>query len=769
MTPVTNKPPMPQAPGKGISSFPTPVIDDVVITEIVNAWKGNYTPLEYGVMWDDVTHASMQGSHPDHKLVYQEPASQEGEWIKRIWVNDRVNQDSYNYAIKYSGGSQAHPIYTRTYVLPREGYVPLPDLTPDETYPTALLVEEEVQRNEGELDSKYIKVVRVFETLQGPEITSYRYNERGDIETVTNQQVSPETPPDPDGLFVTQSQVIKQDVSKGTKTTATVESYATLSSKEKKAGLLGETITTDDIVAPSTVPDALSQTIVSSSVEQISATKARKRTTTSTGPTSLSQKSKDGKLLGNVTVTESVVAPSTNPDEPTGTTSGILSSEIKQIDSGKAIKTNTVLNSTPTLSGSKKSSGLLGKTTTSETVVAAGTLADDLTLNILSSQVESIDSQRSRKVTETSTGPTTLSTNSLVDSPVGLVKATVNESIVSPTFTGENGLNILSDKIDSIDEAKSKRNQVQLNQNWPTNTGIEYDEQLGVGMYYTETVVGPDTYISSPPIEFSNVNYRPLDHFKSLQKKYDRDKIGESLLTQYFQFETQTQVSLPDQLMSATAIFGLSNGQGSGSGSGSGSGDSYSWNYNASKTSSGSASGDLSFMIRKGFSGFIPSKEHTFFLKINNDGTLNGSILTSLNAISGNTYLNWPIIRKFTQNIVLIGGSTNQTTNTSGSASVSLNGSSNASSNNESYSVNVSANSVSIPDTLHGPITINKQTIGNLSGITVTYDVFPSSIPATSPASFPTGEYLLSSDISLYKYGFVKVVATTVNITSQYV
>ena len=100
MTPVTNKPPMPQAPGKGIKSFPTPVIDDVVITEIVNAWKGDYKPLDYGVKWDESPHASMQGSHPDHKLVFQDPASADGEWIKRIWVNDRVNQDSYNYAIK---------------------------------------------------------------------------------------------------------------------------------------------------------------------------------------------------------------------------------------------------------------------------------------------------------------------------------------------------------------------------------------------------------------------------------------------------------------------------------------------------------------------------------------------------------------------------------------------------------------------------------------------------------------------------------------------
>lgn len=333
MTPVTNKPPMPQAPGKGIKSFPTPVIDDVVITEIVNAWKGDYKPLDYGVKWDESPHASMQGSHPDHKLVFQDPASADGEWVKRIWVNDRVNQDSYNYAIKYSGGSQSHPIYIRTYIVPRDGYVPLPDLTPDDVYPTALLVEEEVQRSESELDSRYIKVVRVFETLQGPQITSFRYTERGDLETVTNQQVDPNTPPDPDGLFVTQSEVIKQDVSKGTKTTATVPSYSTLTSKELKAGLLGETTVTDDIVSPSTLPDPLSTTVITSSVEQTSLTKARKRTIESIGPIKLTGKKLTSQFGGGILdSSEEIVSPSQviTPDYRT------VSASVDAIDSSKS-------------------------------------------------------------------------------------------------------------------------------------------------------------------------------------------------------------------------------------------------------------------------------------------------------------------------------------------------------------------------------------------------------------------------------------------------
>lgn len=853
MTPVTNKTPMPQAPGKGIKSFPTPVIDDVVITEIVNAWKGDYKALDYGVKWDEAPHASMQGSHPDHKLVFQDPASADGEWIKRIWVNDRVNQDSYNYAIKYSGGSQSHPIYIRTYVLPREGYVPLPDLTPDDVYPTALLVEEEVQRNEGEMDSKYIKVVRVFETLQGPEISSLRYNERGDLEEVINQQVSPDTLPDSDGLLVTQSQVIKQDVSKGTKTTATVPSHSTLTSKEKKEGLLGETIVTDDIVDPSTSPDILSTTVISSSVEQTSKTKARKRTVTSTGPTSLSKLNKDGKLLGDTKVVRSVVIPTTLPDAPS---SSILSSEIDQTDSGKAIKTNVVLNSTPILNGSKKSQGLLGVTTTQESIVPSGTLADDLTLNITSSQVEPIDSVRSRKVTETSSGPlvfggqnnkqgllgitnitetivtsgtaadkldfytissevtpidsakskkTTinayspkeLTSNTLSSTPLGLVASKKEETIVTPSTTVTGSNTIISNDISTIDSSKNKQEKITVNK-WPKLKGIDYDETLNIGLFYDKEIIDPQTYINST----SNQNFdgNPLDEWKTLKKQYDLSKIQSALESQYYKIQTAININLPDKLLDVVAYFGLSNGKGVDSSNAAGAGNSYNYSYSSSARSSSSVSGDLYFKVEKGFSGSIPATEHIFFIKTNSGGAnsiTNNNILTILNnydqfqsrnapsqvfnpttynfsqpptlTIFQNKYQMYPTIKMISENVVLIGGSVSKSIGKSESASQSLNGSSNANSQNTSYDVNVNVNSVTVPETLHKEIKIKIEPIGKLGDIEVPYSVNPDTLKATNPSRFPVGNYLISSNISLYKFGYCKVSAITAEITSSQV
>jgi hypothetical protein len=526
MQPIKTTNAMNPAPAKGIESFPTPVIDDVVIAEVVNAWKGDYQKLEYGTLWRDVSHAPNQGSFPEHKLVFQQPTSEDGQWIKRIWVNDRVNQDSYNYAIKYSAGSQQHPIYIRNYVVPRETYTPLPDGTPDPLFPIALLVDEEANRIEGELDSKYVSVTRVYETLPGPQVPTKRYNDRGDLETVLVQTVPPFTPPDPDGLLVTGSQVVQEEMGKGVKTTSTVQDHSLLQIKEKKEGLLGETITTDDIVAPSTNPDELSQTVVSSVVEQFSATKARKRTTTASGPTSLAQKSKDGKLLGDVTSTQSIVAPSTSPD---AVSSSILSSEIKQVDSGKAVKTNVVLNSTPTLSGNQNEEGLLGNKQVVERIVPAGAAADALSQTVVSSVVEAIDSVRSKKTTITSNGPTTLSGVQNKDGLLGQTE--IKESIVNANSPADPvSLQVLSSMVESIDSAKSKK--TTITSSGPTSlSGIEYKAGLLGNTVKTESIVAANSNPDALSISVIQSQVEPIDNAKSKKTTITSD--GPTSLTSF--------------------------------------------------------------------------------------------------------------------------------------------------------------------------------------------------------------------------------------------
>lgn len=231
MQPIKTTNAMNPAPAKGIESFPTPVIEDVVISEVVNSWKGDYQPLEYGVLWKDVSHAPNQGSFPEHKLVFQQPASEDGQWIKRIWVNDRVNQESYNYAITYMDGSKDHPIYIRTFVIPRDEYVPLEDGTPDPLFPTAILTGQEVTRNEGELDSKYVTVTRTYETLDGPVVSSQSLVDTpvGLATGTLSKQTIVGAGATPSGSFNTlQDQITALDTYKAQRETVTVPTYPEL-------------------------------------------------------------------------------------------------------------------------------------------------------------------------------------------------------------------------------------------------------------------------------------------------------------------------------------------------------------------------------------------------------------------------------------------------------------------------------------------------------------------------------------------------------------
>ena len=743
MNPIPTTNAMKPAPGKGVSSFPTPVIKDTIIVEVVNAWKGDYIPLEYGAKWDDHPHASVQGSFPDHKLINQAPTSEDGQWVKRIWANDRVDQDTYNYAIKYSGGSDAHPIYIRTYIEPRDTYAPVPDLSTDPLFPGAFLVEEEVERDSSELDSRYVKVTRVYETLPGPIIRSKRINERGDLETIEKQTVFPSTNPDPDGLFVTQSQVVLEDVSKGEKTTATVPSYSQLLIKEKKDGLLGETITTDDIVSPTTQPDELSQTIVASVVQQTSATKAVKRTTTSTGPS--------------------------------------------------------------ILVGGKKTSGLLGEQSISESIVAAGTQPTPLSLNVVSSEVTPIDKSKS-KATVVIGNVNQLSATSLVDSQLGLVPATVQQSIVSPSTQPTGNLTKTKDSIEPIDQAKSQREQVTVN-GWPINTGVDYDDQLGLGVYYTETIVSPNEYLNPQYWEdLSNIDYKPIDQWKSLKRSIDKEKLSESLLSQWYKISTDVNISLPDKLLGVTVYWGSSYGAGQQASFDTGaSTGSYSLSQSSSSKKSASINGDIYFNVQQGFQGALPGYQHIFFMKIGADGRVDqNDILQVLNNFeqygqqtrpepppdpnfnnppalitSTPTYKRWPYIQARSENLVVISGGKSETTNNSFSKSVSINGFGSGIGTGSSFDVDVNARSVNIPQTLHGPITIQQEIIGTVapSELGPTYGVRPQTLATTQAIvsgslqnadRFPSGNYLYSSNVELYKWGFVKVTAITVEVPFNY-
>lgn len=184
----------------GVASFPTPVVSDQVITEYVPAEVGSYKILPYGTMWDDVDHGAYPTAHPGFQLVFQSPALDNNGWhYIRIYVNDRTDQDSYNFSIQFQDQNPAYPQITRVYVYPRDSYNtdpvgpngPLTPLTPDPEYPGALLVQEQMlnEATPDQIQSKYVKVVRVYMTVPGPVVLSADYDEALAIMVTTSRQM----------------------------------------------------------------------------------------------------------------------------------------------------------------------------------------------------------------------------------------------------------------------------------------------------------------------------------------------------------------------------------------------------------------------------------------------------------------------------------------------------------------------------------------------------------------------------------------------------
>lgn len=332
------------SPGVPVVSYPTPNISDLILLEDVDSRLPGYTPLEYGSPHPNAV------LYPDLKLVFQTPLENLDTFVRRIYAKDRYDQDAYNYAVKYSAGSPAHPIYIRTYVVPRAEYAPVPEGSADPVYPGAYIVDEEMGPvDDPNLNSLFVKVTRIYETLPGPELAIERYNDRGDLETIIKQTVVAGTDPNPDGLLVTSSGYEPIDSGKGTITTGTVEEYTTLTTKKKggadliparlRAALLTEV--TDNIVTPDTQPTDLDGELLESQVQQTTKTKAKKVDISLSGDVTLLNQQKG--IWGVEPVYESLTAPGATLSPGFGT----KDAKKEDLGNGRAVEQLTMYPESP--------------------------------------------------------------------------------------------------------------------------------------------------------------------------------------------------------------------------------------------------------------------------------------------------------------------------------------------------------------------------------------------------------------------------------------
>jgi hypothetical protein len=181
-------------PGRAQINYPTPVVTDRLIIEYVSLEVGTAENIPYGTLWDDQTqsHTSFSQSYPEFQLVYKAPALNDNNWWeRRVWVNPRINQGSYNYSLVYAEGDNAFPTVTRVTVVKRSEYTPETILTPDALYPQAKLIDQKLvnETNPQEANSLYVTVVKQYMTIPGPIVTTQDFDTDINMLVYTNRQV----------------------------------------------------------------------------------------------------------------------------------------------------------------------------------------------------------------------------------------------------------------------------------------------------------------------------------------------------------------------------------------------------------------------------------------------------------------------------------------------------------------------------------------------------------------------------------------------------
>jgi hypothetical protein len=198
-TPVSYTGNPPAIPGRPVvQKFPTPNLDDRIYVVRMDSRVGGYEEPDRGAPYRGPNAEQFKGF-----VFSTAAASDQLGWVDWFFLNERLNQEEYNYTIDYPYTDHDYPRYTRTYVLLRTDVVeptsddvdPVFDGTDDngDEQPDELLLvltdHKQTRFEDPILDGLFVGVTRVYERLPGPVITSYLQNEKKQIVTVETQAV----------------------------------------------------------------------------------------------------------------------------------------------------------------------------------------------------------------------------------------------------------------------------------------------------------------------------------------------------------------------------------------------------------------------------------------------------------------------------------------------------------------------------------------------------------------------------------------------------
>lgn len=174
---------------KQIVAFPSPNVADRIFHERRDSQQASYAVPVFGTPHPNVV------KYPGFLLAYVK-ASDDVGWADWYYVNDRLNQDAYNYEIQYPYASTDYPRYIRTYVYLQTTLVEPAAGSADPVFAGFSLVDHK-HSNIGDpvLDTLFVSVQRAYERIPGPILTTRDYptTVKGALATTTRQTVAPGT------------------------------------------------------------------------------------------------------------------------------------------------------------------------------------------------------------------------------------------------------------------------------------------------------------------------------------------------------------------------------------------------------------------------------------------------------------------------------------------------------------------------------------------------------------------------------------------------
>jgi hypothetical protein len=186
--------PSPAIPGKpNVQELPTPNLDDRIVVIRKDTRAAGYKQPEKGDTYTGLEPEKMEGF-----LFATSKSLDQIGWVNEYWLNERQNQNDYNFEISYPFADPNYPTITRTYVVLRGDQredEPAAD-SKDPVYPDLFLTDHKIGRLQNpEIDALFVSVIRTYERLPGPVITSYQENQVQQLVTVQTQTVKTDAVP----------------------------------------------------------------------------------------------------------------------------------------------------------------------------------------------------------------------------------------------------------------------------------------------------------------------------------------------------------------------------------------------------------------------------------------------------------------------------------------------------------------------------------------------------------------------------------------------